>query len=161
MLQWKRIVLYECSFALLFILASFILRNRCFGFGEKVLCKSLIQFYLQGCCRDKESTLAACQEAFNNNPRFAPFIDFLASNASTLTPQNVKSLYPVRVGQFCNCALCSPLTSIDAAIALSQQHPTIAEHKFDGVRVQIHKTDDSVLLFGRSGEVASRSPSHA
>lgn len=91
-----------------------------------------------------------------------------ASHASSSTTSQTSShasqhtqpslLYPVHPGSFCNCALCSPLTSLDAAVALTQRSPYLAEHKFDGVRIQLHRTDDGVTLFGRSGEVSLRQP---
>lgn len=142
-----------------------------------MICNALIRYYIAP-SRDGDGILDAYQQAFYNNPRLSPFIDFLSSQASqaapitqpSITPQKQTAptnqsstthqkgqpphlLYPVLPGSFCSCALCSPLASLSAAIALTQQTPYLAESKFDGVRIQLHRTDDGVRLFGRSGEV--------
>lgn len=140
-----------------------------------MVCNALIRYYIAP-SRDGDGILDAYQQAFYNNPRLSPFIDFLSSQASqtsqtnqtsatnqpSITPQKEPYLlYPVLPGSFCSCALCSPLASLSAAVALTQQTPYLAESKFDGVRIQLHRTDDGVRLFGRSGEVGPSLHLHA
>ena len=161
-----------------------------------MVCNALIRYYIAP-SRDGDGILDAYQQAFYNNPRLSPFIDFLSSQANqtnqtnqtsqtnqhspttqpSITPQKQQTLqrqqqplqrqqpphllYPVLPGSFCSCALCSPLASLSAAVALTQQTPYLAESKFDGVRIQLHRTDDGVRLFGRSGEVGPSLHPHA
>ena len=170
-----------------------------------MVCNALIRYYIAP-SRDGDGILDAYQQAFYNNPRLSPFIDFLSSQASqaasanqpsitpqkqqplqkqeppqkqqpSITPQKQQTLqrqqqplqqqqpphllYPVLPGSFCSCALCSPLASLSAAVTLTQQTPYLAESKFDGVRIQLHRTDDGVRLFGRSGEVGPSLRPHA
>ena len=191
-----------------------------------MVCNALIRYYIAP-SRDGDGILDAYQQAFYNNPRLSPFIDFLSSQASqaasanqpsitpqkqqplqkqeppqkqqpsitpqkqqplqkqeppqkqqpSITPQKQQTLqrqqqplqkqqpphllYPVLPGSFCSCALCSPLASLSAAVALTQQTPYLAESKFDGVRIQLHRTNDGVRLFGRSGEVVPSLRPHA
>ena len=155
-----------------------------------MVCNALIRYYIAP-SRDGDGILETYQQAFYNNPRLSPFIDFLSSQASQaasanqpiITPQEQQTLqkqeplqkeqpsitpqkephllYPVLPGSFCSCALCSPLASLSAAVALTQQTPYLAESKFDGVRIQLHRTDDGVRLFGRSGEVGPSLHPHA
>lgn len=190
-----------------------------------MVCNALIRYYIAP-SRDGDGILDAYQQAFHNNPRLSPFIDFLSSQANqtnqtsqtsqtnqtnqhspttqpsitpqkeqclqqqplqkqqppqkqqpSITPQKQQTLqrqqqplqrqqpphllYPVLPGSFCSCALCSPLASLSAAVTLTQQTPYLAESKFDGVRIQLHRTDDGVRLFGRSGEVGPSLHPHA
>lgn len=154
-----------------------------------MVCNALIRYYISP-SRDGDGILDAYQQAFHNNPRLSPFIDFLSSQASqtahttqstqflqrqqtlqkqpspptqpSTTPHKQPHLlYPVLPGSFCSCALCSPLASLSAAVALTQQTPYLAESKFDGVRIQLHRTADGVRLFGRSGEVVPSLRPHA
>lgn len=149
-----------------------------------MVCNALIRYYIAP-SRDGYGILDAYQQAFYNNPRLSPFIDFLSSQASqaasanqpSITPQKQQTLqrqqqplqkqqpphllYPVLPGSFCSCALCSPLASLSAAVSLTQQTPYLAESKFDGVRIQLHRTADGVRLFGRSGEVVPSLRPHA
>lgn len=161
-----------------------------------MVCNALIRYYIAP-SRDGDGILDAYQQAFYNNPRLSPFIDFLSSQANqtnqtnqtsqtnqhspttqpSITPQKQQTLqrqqqplqkqqpphllYPVLPGSFCSCALCSPLASLSAAVTLTQQTPYLAESKFDGVRIQLHRTDDGVRLFGRSGEVGPSLRPHA
>lgn len=179
-----------------------------------MVCNALIRYYIAP-SRDGDGILDAYQQAFHNNPRLSPFIDFLSFQANqtnqtnqhspttqpsitpqkeqclqqqplqkqqppqkqqpSITPQKQQTLqkqplqrqqpphllYPVLPGSFCSCALCSPLASLSAAVTLTQQTPYLAESKFDGVRIQLHRTDDGVRLFGRSGEVGPSLHPHA
>ena len=180
-----------------------------------MVCNALIRYYIAP-SRDGDGIRDAYQQAFYNNPRLSPFIDFLSSQANqtnqtnqtsqtnqhspttqpsitpqkqqtlqkqespqkeqpSITPQKQQTLqrqplqkqqpphllYPVLPGSFCSCALCSPLASLSAAVSLTQQTPYLAESKFDGVRIQLHRTDDGVRLFGRSGEVGPSLRPHA
>lgn len=118
--------------------ALFMLRNRGFGFGTQLIKRALIRHF------GLESSPVDYQEAFHHRPQFDAFIDFL---------QNPNTSYPVVPGQFCSCALCSPLSSLQEASSVLSSFPCAIEWKYDGVRVQIHQHHNSITVFGRSGEV--------
>ena len=124
-----------------------ILRNRGIGFGDKLICKSLLQSFVP------LSHQSTCNQVFAYNPHFHSFIDFL----STITPNtpliDIPSLYPLVEGQFVSCQLCSPLASIQSGNELVRKHSYLIENKYDGVRVQCHRKQDELFVFGRSGDV--------
>ena len=83
------------------------------------------------------------------------FIDFLQLQSSqNCSDLSTSTLYPVLPGVFCDCSLCSPLSSLHEAEQVVSLGGYIAEWKYDGVRIQIHRiSDGTIRLFGRSGEV--------
>ena len=72
-----------------------MLRNRGLGFGTQLIKRALIHHF------GLDSSSVDYQGLFHHRPQFDAFIDFL---------QNPTSSYPVVPGQFCSCALCSPLS---------------------------------------------------
>lgn len=131
-------------------IALLILRNRGIGYGEKLLTKALIQHFC-----NQESTNATFQTLYHHRPHLRSFIDFLQSQTSVnIGDVSASTLYPVLPGVFCDCALCSPLSSLHEAEQVVSVGDYVAEWKYDGVRIQIHRTTDGTIrLFGRSGEV--------
>ena len=130
--------------------ALLILRNRGIGYGEKLLTKALAQHFC-----DQESTITIFQSLYHHRPHLRSFIDFLQSQSSrNCSDASISTLYPVLPGMFCDCALCSPLSSLHEAEQVVSLGGYLAEWKYDGVRIQIHRTSDGIIrLFGRSGEV--------
>lgn len=127
-------------------LAMLMLRNRGFGFGEKLLLKALVHHFT-----DNEH-LASYQSLYHHRPQLPSFIDYLRHPSSD---------YPIVPGVFCNCALCTPVGSLREASELVTHDRYMAEWKYDGIRVQIHCVNGNVTLFGRSGEVGSGSSNHS
>ena len=135
-----------------FLLALFLLRNGSLGFGDKMICKALSNYYL----RSATSLVSTAQKVYHYNPQLAPFISFLASlSPLSLTDQSLLSSYPISLGTFCSVALCSPISSFDDARSLIASEPYYAEPKYDGVRIQVHRAAEQLYVFGRSGEVHS------
>lgn len=142
-----------------FTVALLMLRNRGIGYGEKLLTKALIQHF----CNPVDDSAALSSQKppcdyqllYHHHPHLRSFIDFLqASSSNTDQSKSCHSLYPVIPGVFCDCALCSPLASLHEAEQVVATGNYLAEWKYDGVRVQIHRTSDGqIRLFGRSGEV--------
>lgn len=122
-----------------------MLRNRGFGFGEKLLLKALVHHFAD------DAHLASYQSLYHHRPQLPSFIDYLRHPSSD---------YPIVPGTFCSCALCMPVGSLREASELVAQDSYMAEWKYDGVRVQIHRADGKVTLFGRSGEVGPISAIH-
>ena len=118
-----------------------MLRNRGLGFGTQLIKRALIHHF------GLDSSSVDYQGLFHHRPQFDAFIDFL---------QNPTSSYPVVPGQFCSCALCSPLSSLEEASSILSSFPCAIEWKYDGVRVQIHRHNNCFTVFGRSGEVGLR-----
>lgn len=124
-----------------------ILRNRGIGFGDKLICKSLLQSFVPPAYQD------ACQEVFSNNPHYHDYIDFLSTITNQTRLQDIPSLYPLVEGQFVSCQLCSPLTSVSDGSELLAKQSYLIENKLDGIRVQLHRKDQQLIVFGRSGDV--------
>lgn len=80
-----------------------MLRNRGLGFGTQLIKRALIHHF------GLDSSSVDYQGLFHHRPQFDAFIDFL---------QNPTSSYPVVPGQFCSCALCSPLSSLEEASSI-------------------------------------------
>lgn len=123
-----------------------MLRNRGFGFGEKLLLKALVHHFTD------DEHLASYQSLYHHRPQLPSFIDYLRHPSSD---------YPIVPGVFCSCALCTPVGSLREASELVTHDRYMAEWKYDGIRVQIHCVNGNVTLFGRSGEVGSGSSNHS
>ena len=125
-------------FLILLCSALLMLRNRGLGFGTQLIKRALIHHF------GLDSSSVDYQALFHHRPQFDSFIDFL---------QNPTSSYPVIPGQFCSCALCSPLSSLEEASSVLSSSQCVIEWKYDGIRIQVHRHNHSFTVFGRSGEV--------
>ena len=92
-----------------------MLRNRGLGFGTQLIKRALIHHF------GLDSSSVDYQGLFHHRPQFDAFIDFL---------QNPTSSYPVVPGQFCSCALCSPLSSLEEASSILSSFPCAIEWKY-------------------------------
>lgn len=138
---YSSMIIHYCVY-----LALMILRNRGIGFGDKLICKSLLQSV-------PSSHRSACQQVFAYNPHFHSYIDFLYSITPETPIERIPTMYPLIEGQFLSCELCSPLSSFNGAKELIKNEPYIIENKYDGIRVECHRNGDDLFVFGRSGDV--------